>query len=249
MPLQSIARAARNARFVRGLRFRLTLSQLVFFSLLLTTLGIVFRVALNTIQQNQIEQTLEDEWGAAKAFLHFDNKAERWSWTYDTSDEEESYIQARVRQIFLFTDSSGGPASFESDTYQSLKLDSPQFIHTELDTIRRTKTPILKVARDEEGVPYMIRSGLVFDDRHREYYMAIGRSLSDKQRVLDQFTRYYFLALPLVIAFSTLLGWLMAGPALRPVTDVARTALRITSSNLGLQIPPRGAGADLLVTE
>jgi heavy metal sensor kinase len=48
-----------------------------------------------------------------------------------------------------------------------------------------------------------------------------------------------------VIASACVLGWFMAGRALAPVNDLAKTAQRITGANLTVQIPPRGVGDEL----
>jgi len=62
---------------------------------------------------------------------------------------------------------------------------------------------------------------------------------------VQDFTRKYFSFLPVVIVVSGLLGWFLAGRALRPVNSVAATAQRITHSSLNMQIPPRNAGDEL----
>ena len=48
-----------------------------------------------------------------------------------------------------------------------------------------------------------------------------------------------------MIAVCAMLGWLIAGRAIRPVNLVAQAAQNITGSNLSLQIPLRGAGDEL----
>jgi heavy metal sensor kinase len=75
--------------------------------------------------------------------------------------------------------------------------------------------------------------------------LAVGRSLEGAENTVDRFTRYYFFALPGMIALSALLGWLIAGRAIRPLNLVAQAAQNITGSNLSLSIPRRGAGDEL----
>jgi heavy metal sensor kinase len=69
--------------------------------------------------------------------------------------------------------------------------------------------------------------------------------MADGERIIDQFTWYYFWMLPLMSMSAAVLGWLMAGRALRPVNEVAKTAQRITGANLTVQIPARGSGDEL----
>jgi heavy metal sensor kinase len=80
---------------------------------------------------------------------------------------------------------------------------------------------------------------------HQPYYVSLGRSTDDQRRLLDQFSWYYGWMLPLMIASVGLLGWFMARRALVPVDELADTAERITSSNLAVKIPSRGAHDEL----
>jgi heavy metal sensor kinase len=48
-----------------------------------------------------------------------------------------------------------------------------------------------------------------------------------------------------MLALAWLFGWWLAGPAIRPVNDVAMAAQNITGANLSLQIPLRNAGDEL----
>src|SRR2546423_4401840 len=62
---------------------------------------------------------------------------------------------------------------------------------------------------------------------------------------LRQFTQIYVGLMPVMVFGGCLLGWLFAGRALTPVTQVAQAAQRISGSNLSLRIPTRGAGDEL----
>src|SRR5439155_7827473 len=65
------------------------------------------------------------------------------------------------------------------------------------------------------------------------------------QKVIRDFTKRYLWWVPIMIFGVSLLGWLIAGSALTPVTQVALAAQRISGSNLSLRIPGRGAGDEL----
>jgi heavy metal sensor kinase len=62
---------------------------------------------------------------------------------------------------------------------------------------------------------------------------------------MRQFTQIYVGLMPIMIFGGCLLGWIIAGRALTPVTQVAKAAQRISGSNLSLRIPSRGAGDEL----
>jgi len=224
--------------FVRGLRFRLALSYVIFFTVLLVVIGLAFRKNLQLEMDGDVAEALEEEWGAAKGYLKIVNY--RPEWIADSTDPEEAYIVERLRHVYLLTDANGDVLQ-NSETYASIGFDSP----AEVRRIMQLPKPEVHIRFDKYGVPYMIKAGQVLDDKGRPYFFAIGRSIEANRRTLEAFTRNYFFFLPVMIAFSGLLGWVLAGRAIRPVNSVAQAAQNITGSNLSLQIPLRGAGDEL----
>ncbi|HEV2691003.1 MAG TPA: hypothetical protein VGV35_20750, partial [Bryobacteraceae bacterium] len=228
--------ALRNAlRFARGLRFRLAFSYVLFFTILLVLLGVVFRQTLSATFQAQMRSVLEEDWITAKAYLR--TGATGPEWIYDKDDPDESFIVRRLQRVYLLADTEGHPMQWSS-IYESIGLDSP----AKIKEILKSGQPLTRILKDSDGIPYMIRSGLTLDERRNKYYLAIGRTVDYNDKVLSDFTRSYFLVVPIVIVLSGVLGWFMAGGALAPVNSVAETAQRITHSNLDLQIPLRGVG-------
>lgn len=232
--------AAHALRITRRLRFRLTLSYVVFFSLLLILLGLFFRHTLEVILEEQVSEVLNEEWAAIKGYLRIEKNGPQWF--YDSTDPDEDFIVERLRRVYFLADRTGTPVEF-SPLYKSLGLESPAEVRAAL----RSGKSATRIRTNDQGVPFMIRSGMLVDDRHKSkpYFVAIGRSLAENSVVVRRFERNYFTVLPLLIALSSLLGWFMAGRALTPVNSVAQTAQRITHSNLGLQIPLRAAGDEL----
>ncbi|HEY6343217.1 MAG TPA: ATP-binding protein [Bryobacteraceae bacterium] len=231
---------ALRVRFVRGLRFRLMLSYVIFFSLLLVALGLLFRHELKTQLDGDVETLLNDDWGAIKGWVSIENARPKWE---QPEDEDETGIVAQLKQVYFIADDRGNALEY-SDEYQSLRLDSRSEIQRILE-LPEGKTEYT-VRRDGEGKPYLIKRGWMAGPRRRlHYFLAMGRSLADSQRTVAQLTRDYFLFLPVLIALSSLLGWIFAGRALGPLNSVAQAALNITGSNLSLRIPQRGAGDEL----
>jgi heavy metal sensor kinase len=223
--------------FARGLRFRLTLSYVVLFTALLVVIGLFFRRTLESQMENSVRAALEEEWGEAKGYLKIENQ--RPLWIADPSDPEEAYIVSRIKHIFLITDANGVALDYD-DTYESIGLDSPETIRS----VMRGE-PVVHMRYDKSGVPYLIKAGKIPDDKGRPYFFAIGRSLAPARRTVRELTRTYFFWLPGMIALTGLLGWALAGRAIRPVNLVAQTAREITGSNLSMQIPLRRAGDEL----
>ncbi len=228
----------KSARFFRGLRFRLAASYVLFFAVLLSFLGIFFRQTLTGIYDKQVRELLTEEWGAVKGYLRIEKG--KIDWYYDTEDPDEAFIVDRLKQVYLLADSNGFPLEY-SEKYKDLGLDRPEDIRAALKAHKESWT----IRRSKQGVPYMIRSGSFIDDNHKSFYVALGRSLGESGRIVDEFTWNYFFILPLLIVTSSFLGWYVARRALIPVDDVARAAQRITGANLTARIPSRGAKDEL----
>lgn len=225
--------------FVRGLRFRLTLSYVLFFTVLLGIIGLLFGKTLRLEMDDDSRATLEEEWGAAKGYLHFEKSLPIW--VADSTDPEEAYIVERLRHVYMLADEKGKVLE-HSQTYDSIGLDSPQ----EIARILKSPQPEIYIRRDADGVPYMIKAGSIRGDRGRLFFFAVGRAIDTNERTVNNFMRqYYFLLMPGAILVTALLGWALAVRAIRPLNLVAAAAQEITSSKLSVKIPRRHANDEL----
>jgi heavy metal sensor kinase len=228
----------RTRRVRRGLRFRLTIAYALFFTLMLAGVGLLFRQTLAGRLNEQIREVLDQEMAAVKGYLRIENG--RPLWYFDRMDPDETFIVSRLQRVYLLADADGNAVQ-SSETYRAIGIESP----AEIRALMRSSKAAWRV-RSASGSPYLIRSGVVFDEKKRTpYFLAIGRSLADNRRVVEGFTITYIALAPFLIVTGCLLGWFLAGRALKPVLAVAQTAQRITGSNLSLRIPPRGAGDEL----
>ena len=225
-------------RVFKQLRFRLTFFYVTLFSLLLVGMVFFFREDARQEMDSEARAALEEEWGAAKGYLHIENA--KPVWVADSTDPEEAYIVERLRHVFLLTDAKGAVLE-RSETYQSIGIDSPR----EVARVLKLPKPEIHQRRDANGVPYLIKVGALQGNKGRQYFLAIGRSVEITERTLQNITRKYTLRLLMGIALAAILGWLLAMRALQPLNSVAKTAQEITSSNLSVQIPRRGAGDEL----
>ncbi len=239
-------RLGKFQRITRSLRFRLTVGYALFFSVMLIGVGTLYRQKLAASLDAQIRDGLEQEWAAVKGYLRIENG--RPIWYYDRDDPDESFIIERLRHVYVVADGHGKVLADAqgnlqvSGAYESIGRDTPAHIAAVL----RSPLPQWEVRRSARGVPYLIRSGAIYDENNRmPYFVAVGRSLADNRHILEQFTWTYVTVIPLVILIGCLLGWFFAGRALTPVLEVAQAAQRISGSNLSLRIPSRGADDEL----
>jgi heavy metal sensor kinase len=227
-----------SLHILRGLRFRLTVIYVLLFGVLLAGIGLYYRSYLQKELEREVSDTLDEEWDEAKGYLDIKNFAPVWNLNPD--DPEDNYVQQRLQHVMLLTDAKGN-ILIDSATYDSIGVDPPE----EIGRILSLKEPQTKKRFDSDGVPYWVKAGNMPGDRKEPYFLAIGRSLEGSVTTVQHFTKEYFVALPVILVLTSLLGWILAGPAIRPVNDVALAAQNITGSNLSLQIPARGAGDEL----
>jgi heavy metal sensor kinase len=230
--------------FLRGLRFRLAVSYVAFFAILLAAIGFFFWRHLKQEAELDVQTTVNADWDATISYLHFDN--ERPEWVYDRTDPDENFAVERLRHVYLLTDANG--IVLQSSTiYDSIGVDKPQTRATIQRVLKETtRDPEYSIQKDpEDGVSYYIRAGWTLDDHKHKYFLAIGRSLAAPYRTVNEFTRTYLLWAPAMLALACLFGWWLAGIAMQPVNSVAHAAQNVTGSNLTLQIPLRGAGDEL----
>ena len=224
---------------IRGLRFRLTASYVLFFALLLVVVGLVCRAYLKSQLDGVERAALDEEWDAAKGYLTILSFQPKWA-EPDPDDPDAQLIEDRLKQVYFVADANGNSIG-ESDAYTSIGRDSPQEIRR---ILAAGKTEVTE-RRSSDSIPYLVEVGVLPGDKHERYFLGICRSLEDARHTVHVFTRNYFLALPLIVAVCALLGWLISAGAIKPVNVVAHAAQNITGSSLSLTIPLRGAGDEL----
>jgi len=138
------------------------------------------------------------------------------AWKWNRDDNEEAYFVRRVRRILLIADTDGKVIEI-SDGYEKRLTE---------------RTVVLKSG------PFPGQDG-------RVYRLVLGRDLGPGEMALKDFTRGYFLLLPVLIAGLAYIGWLLAARALAPVRQLAATIQQVSGNNLGVRPVNRGTGDEL----
>jgi heavy metal sensor kinase len=250
-------------RLSRGLRFRLTAGYALFFAVLLIGVAAMLRARLKSTLENQVEESLNDQWAAMKGYLRIEKKSqtdrdERAIWYYSAEDEDEYRAVLEIKSLYVVTDQYGHVILDEdgqpaiSPSFKDIGIDSPAQIQAR---VREAMSPKPNPAsrfmerRNSDGERFKIRTGVVLNEAHQAphvpYYVAIGVSLDRNNKILNEFTWIYVGVIPVAVILGLLFGSFMAGRALMPVLEVARAAQRISGSNLSLRIPTRDADDEL----
>lgn len=222
-----------------SLRFRLTLSYVLFVAFLLLVAGILFRQTVASVYDAQARHILTEEISAVRGYLRIEkplgrSHQPRINWYYDRDDPEEAIIIDRLRQIYFLADAHGQIHEISPD-YLTLPVDPPDAIR---EAIRR-RAAGWKTLHDPAGAAYLIRTAIITAEDGNPWMIAVGRSSGEKTTLLSEFAWKYGWMLPLTLALTAVLGWFTAGKALTPLHELAHTAQRVTGSNLAVRIPPR----------
>ena len=248
-------------RFTRGLRFRLMASYALVFAVVLIGVAALFRQRLDSVQTNEVRDTLGQEWAAMKGYLQIERIPDTGnyaaSWYYDKEDPDETTIVLDIKKTYVITDADGNivlnattKEQELSTEYEDIGID-PAYIRATVRAALADNKPRFRERRDSSGERYLMRSGIVYavgkyDKGHGPpFYVSLGAPLGPNQRVLREFTLVYLGIIPVALILGSVVGWVMAGRALTPVLEVAQAAQRISGSNLSLRIPTRRAGDEL----
>ncbi len=259
-------RQADLRRLARGLRFQLTASYALFFALVLIAFTGFFGERLRKTLNDQSQELLNGEWATMKGYLHIDRGTYtspfKAYWIYEATDLDESASVSNLQKVYLVTDANGhtldemindtdsGEHAVSSTYKDDLGVEPANVIAKRVHDALASGKPNFITRISKHGEPFLIRYGVVFDDAHfttqrTPFYVAIGTSLEPNAKVLAGFTWIYAGVFPASLMIGLVMGWIVAGRALRPVRDVAQTATRISGSNLSLRIPTRQAGDEL----
>ncbi len=236
-------------KLFRTLRFRLARTFLGLLALVLALLAVAGTTTLNYILESQSSQLLLGELGALKGYIHFEgdkSEAHKPYWFFDPSDPEEAGIRARLSEVLVIADEQGQLDALSSLDRTLAQLGDRATILAELAELRKTQEHMYKTVVSTDKIPYqVIVSTLRDSDTGKYWYVAEGRSLVDDNNVRRRFRRNLLIFLPLALVACAVVSWYSAGRALRGLQAVNSAAQKVTGSNLGLQIPRRGADDEL----
>jgi len=221
---------------IKSLRFRLTISYVLIFGILLTAIGFTFRTRLMNIIQDRVEEAVDQDWSAARGFLRVERGQAIWQ--VDPREMDQTLFLERLRRLVVVADSSGEILEM-SNGYRQQGVESEAEIRT------RFKEGSPRLVVKEQGKDRVLMRYGVFRSEGHLYLLGVGRRMTDVGGLPNAFMTDYFTVLPLLLLATSVLGWFMAGRALMPVNRLAEAAQRISGSSLHLRIPERYANDEL----
>jgi heavy metal sensor kinase len=141
---------------------------------------------------------------------------------------------AGLQPYYVITDRHGRLVSSGlQNTHVDEILHSPPFeenrgrplVTTEVTAMDGNVFRFISLSAEKAGAP--------------DHVVHVGRSTRSLVGVLREYRLLYLSSAPVMLAISVVVGWILAGHALKPFEQVARTAEQITSENLHTQITSR----------
>jgi heavy metal sensor kinase len=212
------------------LRFKLIWIHGLLIALAIVCIGLVrYQISSYRSQQSFDSALLND----AKIFashLQIGNESFTVS-TQNVSATNASALQ-ELEHYFILTNLQG--EVFREDLHNRyLRI---MFRHGELNKILRQHSGFGQVSA-ADGSDYRFVS-LPFESKAfgEATVVHIGRSMEPLKGVAREYLDFSLYSVPLIIVISALVGWLLAGRALKPFEEITRTAEKITHENLNTQI-------------
>ena len=215
---------------------------MVLLMVVLALVGYIGTKTLENILDSRSQQTLEEQLGAMRGYLHFDYdlKPPKPYWFVDPSDPEEEANVGRLHNVYVIANEEGKPLEGTHDD-----LFTRERIIDQLAQMEITHEPAVSAFKGNDNVQYQTVASTMRDGEGHRWYIAEGRSLVEDHQIMRRFTRNFLIFLPTVLILCITISWYSAGAVLKSLHRVEQAAQEITGSNLGLQIQKRGAEDEL----
>jgi len=216
-----------------GLRTKLTLSYAALFAVVLVIIGgVLYNVVtlrLDKVVNERLNQLGDGLWNHMKF---------RDGQPTLPEDHEDYFVRTAARWFQLYDAENGRllTRSEESELMQAAL--SPD------EVLRRAKHPGFdEVARG--GFRFRFRSAVFRAGSQHAYLLRVGLPLVQVQQARDELIKTLLLVLPAGLLLAWVVGWWMAGNALKPVEELRTAAHQIGISQLNRRLPLRGTEDEL----
>jgi heavy metal sensor kinase len=155
----------------------------------------------------------------------------------------EDEVMARKYYPFFFQilDPKGEPL-YVSGGFREIGYELQDRV---LTNARNRKETLEEINSDGGRIAFRIISTPVYRDGRLIEIIQLGTQLHYVKRNLSHFRDNILIALPIILVFGTLGGWVLARRSLSPIGYIAVKAQSITSQNLSERLIVRGTGDEM----
>lgn len=205
------------------IRARLTLISAALMATVLGLAGLVLYALFATDLRHAVDEGLRSR--AQTLLAGIGSEGDGFADPGSVIDPDEAFAQILGRDGSILESTTGLPSRPLLDAALLRPLTAP-----------RAFTRVLRI----EGEPTEAR--LLAAPSPEGPIVLVGASLENQRLALARLRILLLAGIPIAVGVTTLVGWLLAGAALRPVDRMAREAAAIPADDLGrrLSVPDRG---------
>ncbi len=191
-------------------------------------------VYLKQLQEDELERNLTEEVDWISSILDLEKSRfagggaiERLS--VDVERRISEHFMVNPRNYIIFLTAGSGTVLFQSPgSGVPFSTEVPED-RTVLSSVRVGDNGVIRVA----------------SRRVEPFTIQVAYTEEVTQNVLQHLLSIFLFLAPVVLFLGVAGGWLLSGIALRPISQISRTANRITAQNLNQQIPVRPVNDEL----
>lgn len=215
---------------IRSLRFKLGWNHGLIISVVFVCIGLIRYQTVSYRARSSFDQDLQSDAGLLASHLKPGSNG------IEVDDNglpvHETLTLESLRRYFVVTDTRGNVLGQNTMGRYIEEMVSRKA----LDKILRQKGGFGQAVAADGTIFRFVNLPLSADDGLSSLVLHVGRPMDALQTTMEEYYLNYVISVPLILFISVLVGWFLAGRALRPFEYVTQTAKQITSKNLNTQI-------------
>ena len=226
-----------GGKFYRRTDTKMTLWYMVTFLISSLIICTFLYLGLRYLLLKEIDQFLLDETKEMEKVLSQEPQETNFLMRF------EDEVMARKYYPFFFQilDPKGEPL-YVSGGFREIGYELQDRV---LTNARNRKETLEEINSDGGRIAFRIISTPVYRDGRLIEIIQLGTQLHYVKRNLSHFRDNILIALPIILVFGTLGGWVLARRSLSPIGYIAVKAQSITSQNLSERLIVRGTGDEM----
>jgi len=215
---------------IRSLRFKLSWIHGLVIAVVITTIGLIRYQMISYRSQRAFEEHLLLD---ARFFVsHMTISPQGFGWTTQDLNSSDSLSVLELTEYFVLTDANG--LVFRKDLHS--KYMQQMLADGVLAGLLKEHSGFSNTVAADGTIYRFVSLPLPSPADQRPFFVHIGRAFDPLAGALNEYLFIYLWSAPMLLAVSIPVAWYLAGRALKPFEEVARTAEQITSKNLNTRI-------------
>jgi len=230
-----------GTKFYKRADFKLTLWYVFTFAVTILIIFSFIYVRLEHYLLKEIDGFLEDE---SRVFVS-ELSENRMNINEAMNDYEQDVFVRKSYPVHIRILKTDGRVILASKSSAEVAYPIDQEDQEKLRRIGTERRYLETVNVSGRRTPFRVLSFRVSIDGKTDYIVQIATRMRRMRRILSNFRDNLLTAIPIVLVLGATGGWFLARRTLSPIAHITAMARRITASNLGERLKPKGSGDEL----